>query len=338
MTDRVAAAVAAGDLDALVRLVDGLCSARDWDEVVRLRDRCRQALERGLQLWPAAEYAEYRLALEAPASYAGPVVRVGAGRFALGPLWEVAASTRSWETLSPHLSPGPARGMAAHERVVRGEDLGSEPEETTLVLDIPARLEPWEPSYPTATYYSDRADFPAPPAPAMTLEEMSGPGTEVEDEGSVEALLELGRVWAEQSNGDCSATAVEGEARAAIAALGHRRARVAEIGADAALAWMCWAGASGGAYGRRPGTPAGRFAAWWAGASLAGLDWPPEPADLGAALAGMHWLLWEPEGHGGGWAIHLAAHHRGEGLAWAVAATDTHRDDDPDRPRPAAGE
>ena len=60
---RVVEAVDRGDLDELVRLVDGLCGARDWDGVVMLRDRCRHALEeRGLQLWPAAEFAEYRLA------------------------------------------------------------------------------------------------------------------------------------------------------------------------------------------------------------------------------------------------------------------------------------
>ena len=123
MTD-LGSAVAAGDLDALIRLVDGLCSAREWGRVVELRDRCRHALEqRGLQLWPAAEYAEYRLALEAPADVAASVVTEEAGRFALGPLWEVAASTHACDVLDPHLAPGPSRSLAAHERVLRGEDL-----------------------------------------------------------------------------------------------------------------------------------------------------------------------------------------------------------------------
>ena len=91
LREAVGEAVARGDLDRLVRLVGDLCAAADWEGVVLLRDRSRAALERGLQLWPAAEYAEYRLALEAPGRYAGPVVVEGAGRFALGPLWEVAA-------------------------------------------------------------------------------------------------------------------------------------------------------------------------------------------------------------------------------------------------------
>ena len=54
-----------GDLDELTRQIDRLCSTRDWDALVDLRDRCRRALERGKQLWPAAAHAEYRLALEA---------------------------------------------------------------------------------------------------------------------------------------------------------------------------------------------------------------------------------------------------------------------------------
>ncbi len=112
-----------GDLDQLVRTVDRLCETRDWDGLVELRDRCRWALERGKQLWPAASLAEYRLALEAPGKWAAGVLAEGAGRFALGPLPEVAASTHSWGELAPHLAPGPLAAITAHERVLRGEDL-----------------------------------------------------------------------------------------------------------------------------------------------------------------------------------------------------------------------
>lgn len=337
MSDVVAETVGRGDLDELVRLVDGLCSAREWDDVIRLRDRCRQALERGLQLWPAAEYAEYRLALDAPGEHAGPVVVDGAGRFALGPLWEVAASTHPWEALGPHVPDGPARAMAAHERVVRGEDLtaaGIDPG----VLEVPLRSEPWEPSYPPAVYRPDKADFPTPPAPRLEPVDLPPPGPPIDDLESVEALADLGRAWVEQSNGACAAVAVEGGVGEAIAALGHSRALVGEVDAAAAMAWMAWAGASGGAYGRRPGTPAGRFSAWWAAAALTGLEWPPRPGDLGAAVAGLQWALWEPPGLAGGWALHLAAADPAEGIAWAVAATDTWRDDDPDRPGDGDGD
>jgi hypothetical protein len=326
--DPIAAAVDGGDLDALVRLVDGLCSSREWDEVVRLRDRSRHALERGLQLWPAAEYAEYRLALEAPPEYAGSVVVEGAGRFALGPLWEVAASTHTWEQLSPVVPPGPARAMAAHERVVRGEDLQDDDTIDAAVLDLPRRIEPWEPSYPPAVFRADTADFPTPDRPRLSAAALPEPGEDVDDEESVEALLDLGRVWRDQSNGACAARAVAGGAEEAVAAMGHRRALITEIPAATALAWMAWAGASGGAYGRRRGTPAGRFAAWWVVTALSGSDWPPDGDEVGAAADGMRWLLWEPVGETAGWTLHLAAEHPGEGLAWAVAATDSHREED----------
>ena len=46
--------------------IDRLCDARDWALLVELRDRCRKAVDRGKQLWPAANHVEYRLALEAP--------------------------------------------------------------------------------------------------------------------------------------------------------------------------------------------------------------------------------------------------------------------------------
>jgi len=189
----VAETVGGGDLDQLIRLVDGLCSSREWAEVVRLRDRCRLAMERGLQLWPAAEYAEYRLALDAPGEFAGPVVREGSGRFALGPLWEVAASTHDWETLAPHIPDGPMRAMAAHERVMRGEDLSDAAGIDPWVLEVPLRLESWEPAYPPAVYRPDKADFPTPPIPGLDLVALPQPGAELEDEESVEALYDLGR-------------------------------------------------------------------------------------------------------------------------------------------------
>jgi hypothetical protein len=325
-SDPIADAVAAGDLDRLVRLVDGLCSAREWNEVVRLRDRCRDALERGLQLWPAAEFAEYRLALEAPAAYAGPVVVEGAGRFALGPLWEVAASTHGWSELAPHIPGGPARAMAAHERVVRGEDLSADDTVDHRVLDLPGALESWEPAYPVAAYRADTADFPAPPLLRTRPVTLPPPGPDIDDEESTEALFDLVRVWLEQSNGSCAVAAVEGSAEAALSAVADGDVLAAELSAAEALAWMAWAGASGGAYGRRRGTPAGRFAAWWAAACMAGLDWPPDPALLGSSVAGLRWVFWEPRGAVEGWRLHLAVEHPREGIAWAISAEDRRRD------------
>ena len=117
----------------------------------------------GKQLWPAASHAEYRLALEAPGQWAASVITEGAGRFALGPLPEVAASTHTWAELSPHLAPGPLAAITAHERVVRGEDLTRRRRRSTRsVLEVPLALCAWEPAYPLAEYHADKAEFPMP--------------------------------------------------------------------------------------------------------------------------------------------------------------------------------
>ncbi len=326
MSRRIADAVDRGDLDELVRLVHVLCGEGDWDGIVELRDRCRHALERGLQLWPAAEYAEYRMALEAPAGFAGSVVVEGAGRFALGPLWEVAASTHPWVDLAPHLVAGPARTMAAHERVVRGEDLEDDTSIDRNVLELPLVLQPWERRYVVATYRSDKADFPAPDRPRLQPIRLPQAGRIMDDEGSVEALVDLGRVWAEQSNGAVEAVAVAGDAEAAVAALGHREVLATDIDVAGAFSWMAWAGSSGGAYGRRRGTPAGRFTAWWAAAALAGLGWPVAADHLGEMAGSLRWVLWEPLDLAVGWGLHLAA--EADGTAFAVAAVDSHREED----------
>ena len=148
-----------GDLDALLIRIDHLCADHDWAGVLDLRDRSRRAFEeRGRQLWPAASHAEYRLALEAPGREAAAMLVPGAGRFALGPLPEVAASTHEWAELRPYLSGSPEAGMAAHERVVRGEDLTGDRGIDPNVLELPLRLQPWEPDYPLATYRAHKME------------------------------------------------------------------------------------------------------------------------------------------------------------------------------------
>jgi hypothetical protein len=95
--------VEAGDLNGLLRAVDGLCAARAWDDLLDLADRCEEALERGKQLWPIAAHIDYRIALEAPGEIAARVLHPDLGRFAHGPLTEVVASTHRWEELAPHV-------------------------------------------------------------------------------------------------------------------------------------------------------------------------------------------------------------------------------------------
>jgi hypothetical protein len=312
------------DMDELVRHIDRLCTAEDWDEVVELRDLCRKALERGRQLWPVASQAEYRLALEAPARWAAQVLVPGTGRFALGPLPEVAASSHRWDELAPHVVAGPEAAMAAHERVVRGEDLREEARVDLKVLDIPPALESWEPTYPVAEYSVDEAAFPLPVASGLKETRLSAPGEIVDDPYAVDALLELARTWVSESNGRAEARAVRGDALAAIAALGPGGARVAELDVAGALARMAWTAASGGAHGRRRGMAAGRYDAWWALAAVAGLsaEWPVPPDDLADATADLRWYLWDPGGPDTGWTCRIAVEDRSEGLAWALSAVD----------------
>lgn len=327
MADSLAEAVDSGDLDRVIRLIDGLCAARDWEAVVATRDRCRHVIERGLQMWPAAEYAEYRLALEAPGPFAGPVVVAEAGRFALGPLWEVAASTHSWDELADHIPPGPARTLAAHERVLRGEDLTSDERVDTELLDLPLSLCAWEPAYEVAEFKASEALFPAPRLPGLVEAVLPPPGEDTGPDDGAEALVAIVAPWAEQSNGTVSAVAAAGTAESAIAALGHSSAALAEVDAATAIAVMAWAGASGGAYGRRRGSPMGRFAAWWAGAVLADVEWPPHPDALGDQLGGLRWVHWEPAGAAPGWSASIAVEHPEEGTAWALLALDSHREE-----------
>lgn len=314
-------AIESSDTDELVRIVDGHCTARSWDALVDLRARCDEAVTRGKQLWGVSEYIRYRLALDAPPAWAGPAVTEGRTRFTLGPLPEVAASTKTWTELDPWLAPGPERAMVAHERVVRGEDLTGV-EVDPHVLELPLRIEPWEPTYPTIRYFPDRIEAPSPGLPPMPVADLPEAGDPVDDPDGPRALLSLVEHWVEESSGRAQAACVEGQAASAIAALGVRRGGLVEVDPDLALAHMSWASASGAAHAHRRGTAAGRFSAWWVAAELAGLEWPPEPGELGRAAAGMRWYLWSDAGPDTGWALRVAVESPAEGLAWAVSAVD----------------
>jgi hypothetical protein len=324
MPESLSTAVERGDVDDLVRLVDALCASREWDLLLELRDRCEQAIARGRQLWPVAAHAEYRLALEAPGRWAATVLVEGAGRFAPGPLPEVAASTHEWADLAPYAPYGPPAALAAHERVVRGEDLTGATLPGPPVLDLPLRLAGWEPEYFLAHYRSDGVDLPGPsPPPFESVDSPARPPGGAHDPAT-DALVDAVRAWTEGSEGRAEAVVVRGDAVDAIAALGRDRIRIAEVTSSDALRTLAWAGASGGAHARRPGAAAGRFTAWWAGAALTGLldQWPVGPDRLGQRLARLRWYAWDSGGPATSWELHLAVEEPGAGRAWAVAAVD----------------
>ena len=309
-----------GDLHELIREVDRLVARRDWSGLLSLRDRARAAHERGKQLWPAAAHAEYRLALEAPGAFAGAVIAEGAGRFAPGPLAEVAASTHTWAELASHIPAGPLLSITAHERVVRGDDLTDDDRVDALVLPLPLVLQEWEPTYTVAHYEPDKADFPMPAVPAPSGVELpAAPFESTTDADEALALRSLVATWLTDSNGESEAVAVEGSGLSAIAALGVTRARVARVTLADAMAVMGWAGASGGAGGRRRGMAWGRFVAWECAAQLAGVDIED---DVGGAADELRWYVWDTGAADTGWSLRLAIEDVEAGCAWALVATD----------------
>lgn len=324
------ALVDAAETDELLLAVDDLAARRQWDALVDLGRRCREAVEFGRQLWAVATHIDYRLAWEGPAAYAASVLRPGAGRFALGPLTEVAASTHDWASLAPHLvDPVPAAAVA-QERVIRGEDLTADPVARSLPAELPLQRQRWEPAYALPVYRDRSATFPSPPAaaggqPPVYRLQRSRP---LPDDDGVRALRAVVEAWTSQSSGRVEASRAGGGPEAAVAELADH-AGIAPIDHPGALALVQWAGASGGAHGHRPGGAAGRFAAWWAAAALAGLPWPEDRDGLaelanrlGAAVADLRWYRWQPPGPPSGWVLRLAAADPDGGVSWAVNATD----------------
>jgi hypothetical protein len=320
------ALIHAGDLDGLVRMIDDRCAANDWAGLLRTRDRSRQAVETGRQLWPAATLAEYRLALLGPADFVAVVLDDAdglSGRFTIGPLTEVAAQDHSWGDLESVLDRGPRASFVAHERAIRGEPV--EAYDLAPVLDIPTTLQPWEPRYALAVYSDHGAEFPMPDLPDDWTSVDPTSGAEELDDDVDDAIRLLVEPWTAASNGRAESVCVAGTVGDALGALGLRRARICPLAPAQALAWMAWAGASGGAHGRRRGAAAGRFGAWWLIAALGDLldDWPVPPDDLGAVIEELRWYRWNAFEPDVGWSLQLAIEDPSENVAWAIVVSDT---------------
>lgn len=315
--------VEAADFNGLLAAVDRLCSTRDWEQLLDLAAACEEAVERGKQLWPIAEHVDYRVALEAPASYAAQVLEPAGGRFALGPLTEVAASTHTWAELAPHIDVPQVAAYAAQERVLRGEVLTGDPRAHEEILELPLELQEWEPTYALATFKSNYVEVSEPWTPRKSLVDVDRrPGPEIDDVHKVDALLDLVQPWTTESNGAARAVAVEGDAVAAASALSFSRLRVGSLSMQEALHHTAWAAASGGAHGRRRGAAFGRFLARYAGATLAELDWPPDPTELGEALARLEWFYWDEAEPETGWVLRIAVENPSAGWSVAIGASD----------------
>jgi len=298
-----------------LRAVDGLVSARDWDGLLDLADACEHALERGKQLWPIVAHAEYRIALEAPADLAANMLGSPLNRFMLGPLTEVIASTHSWAEVADEIETPHDAAFVAHERVLRGEDVGDDLRAHAETVDVPLRLFGWEPPYALATYRADHVEVAEPLLrPPRLREEEPQPDPLAEDSALSEALLDLVAPWTTQSNGAARAVVVEGTALGAASALTGNRLRIAPLEGWQAVRWIAWAAASGGAHGRRRGAAFGRSAALHLLGMLV-----EEPGD---ALSSIEWCAWDEGEPEKGWVLRLSFGSREEGWAAAVAATD----------------
>jgi hypothetical protein len=316
------------DLDGLVRLVDNLTSIADWDGLRSARDRCRAAVATGRQLWPAATLAEYRLALVAPPEWAAPMIAEDAGLFTIGPLTEVIAQHHSWSALHPLLRPTPGAAVVAHERVLRGESLDrSAVAELPDVFELPYELASWEPAYPLATYSDDGVDAPPPPQPASVPSQHAPTGVieRLDDDGVDLAVRQLVETWTASSNGHAEVACVEGDADDAVGALGFAGWTRRPLTLAEGIAWLAWAGASGGAHGRRRGAALGRFGALWVLAALLDLtdEWPVPLEQLGNRAQSLRWSWWDPaNATAGGWRLQLAVADADDGHAWAISAGD----------------
>ncbi len=314
-----------GDLDGLVRMIDDRCGTRDWAGVLRVRDRARSAVATGRQLWPAATLAEYRLALLAEPEFVGAVLDESdglSGRFTIGPLTEVAAQFHTWVELAPELDLGPRATFVAHERVLRDEAVDAP--DLAPVLDLPLSIEGWEPRYALATYSDAGVDAPMPRLPDEWQAIVPTSGADVLDDDVELSVRQLVEPWLTTSNGQLDVVCVDGDGAAAIGALGVRSARWCELDPATALAWLAWAGASGGAHGRRRGAAAGRFGAWWLLAALGDLldEWPVAPDRLGELAHELRWYRWDAFEPVVGWTLQLVIEDPHESVAWAILARD----------------
>jgi hypothetical protein len=317
-------------IQQLIGDIDSLCTDERWDAVVELRDSCRLAVARGHQWWPAAAWAEYRLALDGPGRLAASVLDSNLSRYTLGPFAEVAASTHSWDELVPYLEPSPASALFAHECVALGDDLRTDDLYLTLpqIFDAPAALEPWEPDYGPVVYHLDRVEHLAPilvgngqvpSAPAADEKSRLDPASRtVEDQATCDALAAVLAPWAQTLRWTVLTAAVDGDVRVAHALWVSQQTQVLQeteskgdpalLDSALALRYVAWLGASGGPNGRRRGLAASRSALWWVLLQVTGFadDLDGEPiasADqqlldaFAASVESLRWLTWTAPTH-----------------------------------------
>ncbi len=321
MAPRLDELIHRADLDGLVRYVDDTCAAHDWEHLVTVRNDARAAVSSGRQLWPIATLANYRLALWSPPTTAARALDDTARTFMPGPVSEILAVHHDWSSLAPFLGEGHDRSLFAYERALRGDYID---DHEFTALDIPFAVQPWEPTYCVATYSDNGGSFPTPDVPTEFHTVDSTRSTEIDDVDTRNAFRELVEPWTAHSNGRADFACVEGSPENALHALGIPCAQLFELDHRTAIQWLAWAGASGGAHGKRRGAATGRFGAWWLLSHIIGIgdEWPNDPHELGSIATSLRYWWWDTNEPRTGWEIRLIIEDESEGVTCALSAHD----------------
>jgi hypothetical protein len=280
-------------------------------------------------LWPASTLGEYRLALLAPAHIAAQVLDEGSGRFTLGPLTEVIAQSHQWSDLQHELPHSPIASFVAHECALRGQHIEN-PDDVFDALETPLELQLWEPNYELAIYRDNSAEFPSPELPPtstgrVVVAALSSESEDVLDNGVVDAVHQLVGAWSTSSNGTLQVGAARGGETHALASIEVASATLRELQPSQALALLAWAGASGGAFGRRRGAAAGRDSSWWLLGALSGRSdqWPLKNDEMGDVLHSLKWWWFDANQNPTGWQLQIIIVDEQRGLSWAINARDS---------------
>lgn len=312
------------DLDEITRRIDAMCASRDWNDLAALRDKAAAAVKSGRQTWPCATLANYRLALHAPAPLAAASLQHPTSTFSIGPLTEVIAQNHEWAELDAHIDDAPLRGFVAYERALRGEHIDDDPE-LRAVLEIPIVPAAWEPGYEIPIYDDNGVTAPTPRLNLSAATEVRCRPAANDDDPDIEsAVRAVFEAWTTQSNGRVSFAAVSGGIESCLGALGLTHARVSPLEPSQVMALIAWAGASGGAHGRRRGGAQGRFGAWWFATAMADAldEWPLPPGTLRAEMEELQWFAWTTDEPALGWQLQLAVWDPFNDMSWAFTARD----------------
>jgi hypothetical protein len=154
---------------------------------------------------------------------------------------------------------------------------------------------------------------------------LSSESENVLDNGVVDAAHQLVAAWTTSSNGTLQVGAAQGSETHALASIGIASATLRELEPTQALALLAWAGASGGAFGRRRGAAAGRDSAWWLLGALSGRSdqWPLDNDEIGDVLHSLKWWWFDADQNPTGWQLQLVIVHEQRGLSWAINARDS---------------